>query len=106
MFSSLITFWTQTRQSRRRDRSAFKQPDDSLTLSLNQVKPGQRVEVGQIVAGKGAVRQLAQLGIRAGAVLSVQRSAPLGGPIMVGAAGSAVAIGRGLASKVFVRVVK
>lgn len=67
------------------------------------MKPGQSGEVARIAAGQTATRQLAQLGIRAGAALVVRRSAPMGGPVMVEIGGSTLAIGRGLARKVFVR---
>jgi Fe2+ transport system protein FeoA len=49
---------------------------------------------------------LAQLGSRAGATLTVRRSAPLGGPIMVESHGSLVAIGRGMARKVHVQTLE
>jgi ferrous iron transport protein A len=53
-----------------------------------------------------AARQLAQLGVRTGSTLTVHRRAPMGGPILVESAGSTVAIGRGLARKVTVQILK
>jgi ferrous iron transport protein A len=106
MFNSIIALWAGPGRAKRRDKSAFEPSDTTFALSLDQAKSGERVRVLQIVAGRTATRQLAQLGIQTGATLTVQRSAPLGGPILVESAGSSVAIGRGLASKVSVRIVK
>jgi ferrous iron transport protein A len=75
-------------------------------IFLDQIRPGLGVQVAEIVAGQTATRQLSQLGIRTGSLLSVQRSAPLGGPILVESSGSTVAIGRGLAHRIAVRILK
>lgn len=62
--------------------------------------------MAEIVAGQSATRQLAQLGIRAGTRLTVRRSAPMGGPVLVDSGGSMVAIGRGMARKVSVQILE
>jgi Fe2+ transport system protein FeoA len=103
MFNSLFAFWTAPRQGKPR-RGAHKRSAVPQTLSLYQAVSGQQVEVLQIIAGQTATRQLAQLGIRAGSRLAIQRCAPLGGPVLVESAGSTVAIGRGLARKVSVKI--
>ncbi len=103
MFNSLFAFWTGPRQGKLRG-GAHKRPAPPTALSLYQAASGQQVEVLQIIAGQTATRQLAQLGIRAGSRLAIQRCAPLGGPILVESAGSTVAIGRGLARKVSVKI--
>lgn len=74
--------------------------------TLDKIQAGQIVKVAGIVAGRSATLQLAQLGIRAGATLAVRRSAPLGGALMVESGGSTVAIGRGMARKVLVRILE
>ena len=103
MFNSLFAFWSASRRGKLSSgtRKHSGAPD---TLSLYQAASGQHVEVLQIIAGQTATRQLAQLGIRAGSNLAIQRCAPLGGPILVESAGSTVAIGRGLARKVSVKI--
>ena len=73
-------------------------------LSLDQVRAPSRVEVLEVVGGRGARQMMAQLAIRVGGVLRVKRAAPLGGPILVESNGGVVAVGRGLARKVIVRV--
>jgi Fe2+ transport system protein FeoA len=74
--------------------------------TLDKIKAGQTVKVVETVAGRAATLQLAQLGIRSGATLVVRRSAPLGGAMMVESGGSTVAIGRGMARKVLVRILE
>jgi len=62
------------------------------------------LEVVEVNSEPGIRRQLALLGIAAGAVLYVRRAAPLSGPILVEVNGSAIAIGRKLAHGIRVRV--
>lgn len=76
------------------------QPEEMVWL--DEVKSG-GVQVVEVV-GSNVGRVLAQLGIREGKVLQVRRLAPLGGPILVECGGSTVAVGRGMARKVRVRV--
>jgi ferrous iron transport protein A len=68
------------------------------------VPTSQHAEVVTVEGGRGARRHLAQLGIQPGGVLLVVRSAPMGGPILVEVRGSTVAVGRGLACKIRVRL--
>ena len=77
---------------------------EAKELTLDRVTPPRRVEVVKVESDHGAKRQLAQLGILAGAVLCVVRAAPMGGPVLVEVRGSEVAIGRGLARHVRVKL--
>lgn len=100
-------FWIASPPSMSRTRKhPVKSPEDSPTPTLDKIRAGQSAQVTEILAGPGATLQLAQLGIRAGATLSVRRSAPLGGPVLVESGGSLVAIGRGMARKVHVRTLE
>jgi Fe2+ transport system protein FeoA len=103
MFDSLFAFWPTPRKGKPLG-GAQKGPTVPQALSLCQALSGQQVEVLQIIAGQNAMRQLAQLGIRVGSRVVIQRCAPLGGPVLVESAGSTVAIGRGLARKVSVKI--
>lgn len=78
--------------------------EDCQAVSLDGVHRKSLVRVVSIAGGRGAIGALAQLGIRPDETLSVRRSAPLGGPVLVEGSGGTVAIGRGLARKVKVRV--
>ncbi len=82
-------------------RSAKEEADTALLYS---VRRSSTVLVLAIAGGRGASGALAQLGIRPGETLNVRRTAPLGGPVLVEGPGGTVAIGRGLARKVKVRV--
>jgi len=73
-------------------------------LSLDAAPAGSRVRVVEVGGGAGLARRLAQLNIRVNQALTVERVAPLGGPILVEAAGASVAVGRSLAHKVKVEV--
>ncbi|MBI2956976.1 MAG: ferrous iron transport protein A [Acidobacteria bacterium] len=73
-------------------------------VSLDQVAAPARVRVVKVADGRRTRQLLAQLSIRVGSQLEVQRAAPLAGPILVGSAGSVVAVSRGLAGKVIVEV--
>lgn len=71
---------------------------------LDEVAESSHAQVLRVASDHGASRRLAQLGIVADAIIEVRRSAPLGGPILVEVQGSTVALGRGLARKVLVRM--
>jgi ferrous iron transport protein A len=73
-------------------------------LSLASARRGSRVEVLEISGGRSATRVLAQLGIRPAVIMHVLHAAPLGGPVMVESNGGRVAIGRGLARKILVKL--
>jgi Fe2+ transport system protein FeoA len=72
--------------------------------TLDRVRSRQKVEVLKITGTRDEANSLAQLGIRVGEVLSVKRSAPLGGAVLVETGDRTVALGRALAGKVRVRI--
>jgi ferrous iron transport protein A len=90
---------TRTEPSTAKERSADACPLDRAPRDCE-------LEVVEIDGGLGALRQLANLGILTGAILQVRRAAPLGGPVLVEIRGSTVAVGRGVARKVLVRMVQ
>jgi DtxR family Mn-dependent transcriptional regulator len=51
-----------------------------------------------------AVKRLHDLGVTTGIEIELKNCAPLGGPVEILVRGSRLAIGRGLASKIFVEV--
>ena len=74
--------------------------------SLDRAPRNCKLEVVEVEGGASASRQLAHLGISVGAFLQVKRSAPMGGPVLVEIRGSTVAIGKGVARKVLVRIAR
>jgi ferrous iron transport protein A len=55
--------------------------------------------------GKGVGFKLRQLGLCPGRKVRVLRYAPFGGPVMIDVDGRSVALGRGIASRVSVKVI-
>ena len=97
-------FWTPLRLAKSSRKQTVRKSNEPSTLTLDRVSAGQEARVLQIAAGTSATRQLAQFGICAGTTLTVRRSAPMGGPVLVDSGGSTVAIGRGMARKVTVQI--
>jgi DtxR family Mn-dependent transcriptional regulator len=73
-------------------------------VSLADMKPGQKGEVVSIDSGELAKRRLEDMGLTPGAEISVSRTAPLGGPVEIRVRGSSLAIGRGMAQKIYLKV--
>jgi len=69
---------------------------------LSQVEANQQVKVVDIQGGWGAKRRLNQMGIHSGDLLTVVRHGALGGPILIKVHGFQLALGRGIASHIFV----
>ena len=79
---------------------------DADWLRLDCLAQGSSAEVVELACGASALRRLGELGIVEGAILRVRRRAPFGGPVLVEVDGSVVALGRGLARRVIVRMLR
>jgi DtxR family Mn-dependent transcriptional regulator len=75
-------------------------------ISLIDLKRRQEAEIVDIEGGSRVVKRLHDMGLTPGARIWVRRSAPLSGPVEVCIRDSCLVIGRGVASKVFVKVGK
>jgi ferrous iron transport protein A len=75
-------------------------------LSLIDLKRLQKAEIVDIGGGIRVTKRLHDMGLTPGARIWVRRSAPLSGPVEVCIRDSCLVIGRGVASKVFVKVDK
>lgn len=73
--------------------------------SLIEVPGYKTVKIVNITGGKGSRRQLAQLGIRVGSIITIKRNAPFAGPLLIDNHGSSIAVGRGVAAKIMVEEV-
>lgn len=71
-------------------------------IPLSSLKAGQRGVVAFIRGGRGVVQRLVDLGLCPNTEVEVLRTAPLAGPIEICVRGSNLALGRGIAAKVFV----
>ena len=72
---------------------------------LTQLPLGEFARVTAIEGGHGVRRNLNQLGIHVGDVVSLARRAAFRGPLLVLTHGMQVALGRGVANRVYVKPV-
>jgi len=75
----------------------------SLIKCLTECGRGEDVEVVSVNAGFNARRRLYNLGIYPGSVIQKRKDAPFRGPLQVIVKGTNIVLGRGLASKIFVK---
>ena len=73
------------------------------TVSLADLRQGDKCTVVLALGGYGMVRRLAEMGLTPGTALKVVRSAPMHGPIEVSVRGVSLALGRGIARRVLVK---
>ena len=81
-------------------------PNGKGLLSLIDLKKNQKADIVDIEGGSRVVKRLHDMGLTPGARIWVRRSAPLSGPVEVCIRDSCLVIGRGVASKVLVKVGK
>lgn len=71
-------------------------------MNLLEAKNGKWVRVVRVEGGRTLQNRLIQYGLYPGDCLRVLRAAPLGGPLLVEINGREIAIGRGVAQKIFI----
>lgn len=71
-------------------------------VPLNRLREGERGKVINLVGGKSFKLRLIQLGIIPGVEIRVSKSAFLGCPIMIEVNNARVALGKGVASRIWV----
>jgi DtxR family Mn-dependent transcriptional regulator len=71
-------------------------------VALTSLQEGRKGVVAFIRGGKRAVRRLIDMGLTPRTEIELTKSAPFGGPIEISVRGSKLAIGRGIAGKIFV----
>jgi ferrous iron transport protein A len=77
----------------------------SLIQPLNTLEPGQKGRVVEIRGGWGLRQKLCELGLLPGQIVTMSTSSLWRGPVRVQVDSNQVALGRGVARKVFVEVV-
>lgn len=75
----------------------------SNVMPLTRLLDGQKGVISFIGGGRGASQRLTDLGLTPNTEVTVVKSALFHGPLMVSVRGTTLAIGRGVASRVFVR---
>jgi len=69
-------------------------------MPLSMVPPGSVVKIIRIYAGRGLAQRLMELGLTSGAEVKVLKNDV--GPLLLHVRGVTIALGRGVASKIFV----
>lgn len=73
-------------------------------MKLLDAPKGQLVKIVEYRGGKGVQSKLRQLGLTPGREVKILRYAPLGGPVMIDVEGRSVAVGRGIAARIQIKV--
>ena len=73
-----------------------------MLISVDQLRAGESGVVRRIEGGRGILRKLEALGVRPGKVVVKVSTVFMGGPVTVTVDGRQVAMGRGIAGRVFV----
>ncbi len=76
---------------------------ENLT-ALSDLKEGQSGKISFIRGGHGVLQRLLDMGLTPSTRITLLKSAPFEGPIQILVRGSKLALGRGIASKVFVEI--
>ena len=76
----------------------------ALLTQLSHLKPGEEGDVAFIRGGSNACQRLLDMGLTKGTNVKVLKAAPFNGPIEVSVRGTSLALGRGLASRVFIQM--
>ena len=75
-------------------------------LTLDQARANSTLKITSISGGWGVRQNLNEVGLHAGDSIRILRKAPFGGPLMVVSHGTKVAVGRQLAEKIKVEVIR
>ncbi|MEM3726643.1 MAG: FeoA family protein [Candidatus Bathyarchaeia archaeon] len=80
--------------------------NENEVVSIISLKEGEKGIVSHAVGGFGLLRRLAEMGLTPGVEVKVLRKGVFGGPVEIEVRGVALALGHGVASKVFVKPLK
>lgn len=73
-------------------------------VPLSELKDGQSGKISFIRGGHNVLQRLLDLGLTPSTKITLMKAAPFEGPIQISVRGSKLALGRGIASKVFVEI--
>ena len=76
-----------------------------MTITLNQLKPGQKAEILEVQGVDGIASRLREMGFVRGELVKYLRNAPFGGPIKCAIHGSRIAVRDGEAQRILVQEV-
>jgi len=79
--------------------------DNSKTeRALTSLNDGESGRIVSISGGKNVTKRLADLGLKAGTMITVVRKTLFAGPVQIKVCGSMLVLGHGLASKIIVGI--
>jgi DtxR family Mn-dependent transcriptional regulator len=73
-------------------------------VPLSELKDGQSGKISFIRGGHNVLQRLLDMGLTPSTKITLMKAAPFEGPIQISVRGSKLALGRGIASKVFVEI--
>ncbi|MBC7130718.1 ferrous iron transport protein A [Candidatus Bathyarchaeota archaeon] len=75
-------------------------------MSLLNLAEGEKAIVIKTNGGYGLIRRLAEMGLTPGTEVKILRKCTFGGPVEIEVRGVALALGRGVASRILVKPLK
>lgn len=77
--------------------------NSAQTVSLTSLPEGAKGVVAHAIGGYGLIRRLAEMGLTPGVEVKLTKKCPFRGPVEVEVRGVTLALGYGVASKIFVK---
>lgn len=71
-------------------------------MRLTDLSRGDTGRITRVVGGWGLHQKLAMMGIKEGSLITVKKSSASGGPVVVEVGRNSIAIGQGMAQKVYI----
>ncbi|MEM3728842.1 MAG: FeoA family protein [Candidatus Bathyarchaeia archaeon] len=93
-------------KNRRNPQKQGESKNEGELYALTDLAEGEKGIIIKAVGGFGLVRRLAEMGLTPGVEVKLLRKGSFGGPVEVEVRGVALALGRGVASRVLVKPVK
>ena len=78
--------------------------EDTRKYTILDLKDGQSGKISFIRGGHNVLQRLLDMGLTPSTKITLMKAAPFEGPIQISVRGSKLALGRGIASKVFVEI--
>ncbi len=89
-----------------RKSASEKIPETKNRVRVDELDEKKRAKVVDIEGGLGLKKRFSQMGIHPGDIVTVLRYGPLGGAVVIEVHGFQLALGRGVASKIYVEEVR
>ncbi len=81
-------------------------PGGKKRVRMHELDEKKKAKVVDVEGGLGLKKRLSQMGIHPGDIVTVLRYGPLGGAVVIEVHGFQLALGRGVASKIYVEEVR